>query len=322
MQKRNASANHQVGVPAGVRRTSRRSRQTFCPFAQLRGSYTRFRDTTLRHNSQFRATVRRCLGASVGRFMKLRVSMILIPLVVMACSDAADGGSDKNPRRETKNEDAGGREDAAARPSELTIVGGTCDRDGDCAQGRCITGESVTGVRYPGGYCSGSCMRAEDCGDGATCSQTFRSRPGTCYARCENDDGCRDGYRCRVSATSGLGMCMPGLRPLAAGIVGGPCSSDEDCGGAAMSCRRAFSEIEAPGGYCTLACAVHADCGEDGFCVSGAPSANYPVGMCFRTCTSFRACREGYMCQPLSSSSSEEGSGLCVPIVPDADAGT
>lgn len=243
--------------------------------------------------------------------------MVLTTVVLVGCSDAADGGSREGAQREREPEDAGEREDAAARSSERNVVGGTCSQDADCEHGRCIIGESVTGVRYPGGYCSGSCMSSEDCGEEAVCSQWFRGRPGTCYARCENDDGCRDGYRCRVSATSGLGMCMPGLKALADGVVGETCSSDEDCGGAAMSCRRTFSDFEAPGGYCTLACAVHADCGKGGFCVSGAPSTNFPVGICFSTCTPPGGCREGYMCQPLGGSS-EEYSGVCAPVIPDA----
>lgn len=241
-------------------------------------------------------------------------------LLVASCDDAADSGSHEDHQTQREREDAStpiemadACVDCRDAGRDAFVVGSPCANDADCGPGRCMSSENVTSTSYPGGYCTASCSEAADCGERGVCSAWFRGRAGTCYLRCETDEDCeREGYRCRMSATSGVGACLPGPRPLPDGTLGSACESDEDCGGNAMSCRTSIGGSEAPGGYCMQACAVNADCGDPGLCISGVNGSNLAIGACYRPCTPPGDCREGYECRSISGGS-EDDRGVCVP---------
>lgn len=248
------------------------------------------------------------------------IARLLALSFVVACDSAADGG-ERGDGQTLEREDAGAIPDAGKDAGETDaseaglangVVGSTCTEDADCGGvGRCMLSERVTSTPFPGGYCTAECETAADCGERGLCSIRFRGGVGTCYLGCERDEDCaRTGYRCRISATSGVGTCLPAPAPLPDGIVGSACSSDEDCGGGAMTCKTTFANGEAPGGYCSQSCAVHADCGESGFCVSGVNGVNLNIGTCYRTCSPPDGCRDGYVCQSFGGSTSEEA-GVC-----------
>ena len=203
-------------------------------------------------------------------------------------------------------------------------VGGTCSADDECAGGRCATMDT-TGAAFPGGYCTGRCLKDADCGERAFCDLGAAGAlgfgnlaAGTCYRRCEGDSDCgRDGYRCRSGAGGTSKRCIPGSKPLADGTVGKACGSDAECGGAAMSCITqmqvlnpgAFNgmmvnpgalttQLGYPGGYCSQRCVENVDCGAGGTCVGGLGGLGgaFALGTCYKSCGADGDCRTGYSC--------------------------
>jgi hypothetical protein len=176
------------------------------------------------------------------------------------------------------------------------IVGAPCTGAADCGAGRCQTGNEM--MMYPGGYCTGACLQDSDCGANGSCTLPLTGGAGTCYRGCQSDKDCREGYRCRLNGN--LQQCVPGAAPLADDVVGSACSTDQDCGGAMMSCRAILGTSTATGGYCSLACIEDSDCGVGGTCIGsfGAGLAGIlgPTGTCYRACTDASECREGYTC--------------------------
>jgi hypothetical protein len=50
--------------------------------------------------------------------------------------------------------------------------------------------------------------------------------------------------------------------------------------------------VPAPGGYCSLECALDADCGAGAQCIAN----SFLGGMCLANCESEEDCRGGYRC--------------------------
>lgn len=183
------------------------------------------------------------------------------------------------------------------------VVGDECTGTDDCPGGTCLTATpgiagGIGSVALPGGYCSGACTEAANCGEGGVCAPALvGSGAGTCYLGCSTDADCdRDGYRCRNLGT-GTRACSPAADPLPDDTVGDACSADEDCGGNEGSCvtelpgsglQGFINPVAAPDGYCSQACMEPADCGQGGACV---------LGTCYLVCSDNGDCRDGYVCE-------------------------
>jgi hypothetical protein len=91
-------------------------------------------------------------------------------------------------------------------------------------------------------------------------------------------------------------------------IVGKACTAAADCGSGgrcaptqSFGMLSAFLEtfglataLPAPGGYCTVACANDANCGEGGICLGAL--GTILMGECRKSCTANSDCRPGYEC--------------------------
>ena len=89
-------------------------------------------------------------------------------------------------------------------------VGGRCGSDGDCDK-RC-----VTGIQFPGGYCTITCTGDKDCPGGSACVMSSNDE-GICLATCQVPTDCAgygSGYQCnrqpRQSGTMGALVCIAG----------------------------------------------------------------------------------------------------------------
>ena len=151
----------------------------------------------------------------------------------------------------------------------------------------------------PGGYCSGRCLEAADCGEGGACVLPLGglgAGAGTCYLGCSSDDDCdRDGYRCRD--LGGMRGCSPAADPLPDDTVGKACSADADCGGNMGSCamqlpgpglQGILMPVVAPDGYCSQSCMEASDCGTGGACVLGPATRPAPMSAIAATATPAR----------------------------------
>jgi hypothetical protein len=179
------------------------------------------------------------------------------------------------------------------------VVGQACEGNADCGEGRCAA-TTPLGTRLPGGYCSARCLDESDCGEGGGCLvYAGSSNAGHCYARCGSDADCeREGYRCREIGPS-FRACYPAPKALPDHTAGNACGDDADCGGTENSCAfvlpfgsRATEDVEAPGGYCTQACSLDAECGAHAQCIA----AGSRGGMCLGRCDVDADCRDGYRC--------------------------
>lgn len=168
---------------------------------------------------------------------------------------------------------------------EPCILGGT-----RCAPGLCVS--SAVGVEvFPKNYClaplescTGNVSRAGVVFEG----QTF------VLQGCLLDRDCRvdDGYVCEE------GGCVPAEETPCDALVGSPCVSDDDCGGAGL-CLTTHSTIGAlPGGMCS----VHSS--QTCRPIDAAFIITHPEAYAFARCLSDAECRAGYVCA---------ADGLCVP---------
>lgn len=93
-------------------------------------------------------------------------------------------------------------------------------------------------------------------------------------------------------------------------IAGKTCKSDKDCENG--SCEQEVPAFpfenrtaqSAPGGFCSFACHVSADCGEGGVCIGAGESVGSfdmedGTGLCLAACSADTPCREGYNCVDL-----------------------
>jgi hypothetical protein len=232
-----------------------------------------------------------------------------------------DSGEAESAARGTRGENGEQAIDASVTPSLPDETAGKgCTNDDECAPGMCLTAFAASGggmMEAPGGYCSSGCMTNAECGTGGTCSGAFAgfggigAMAGRCLKGCGMDADCREGYRCvtalGMSVTSGaqdptgglLGASgcepIPETQKLADGVVGTPCDKHSDCGDG--RCQRGGAMGEYPGGYCTGACLVDADCGASGVCT---PPTAAGAGSCSLRCEQDTDCRDGYRCRTVS----------------------
>lgn len=72
--------------------------------------------------------------------------------------------------------------------NEGEVVGGPCTTDNDCDK-RCLTSGD-----FPGGTCSLTCAKHEDCPSGSRC---VSEEGGVCLLECSEPGDCRGGYTCK-----------------------------------------------------------------------------------------------------------------------------
>jgi hypothetical protein len=110
------------------------------------------------------------------------------------------GGSDSGGSGTGGESSSGGDAGTGGQVGDGPFVGDACTDNSECP----MLGEFAGSCRtiWPGGYCSGTCNRSEDCGPGNVCLTA-----GWCVKACEDDSECREEYRCYDD----LGTCEPGL---------------------------------------------------------------------------------------------------------------
>jgi hypothetical protein len=173
-----------------------------------------------------------------------RLPVLLAFASVLACGDDDDG-----PALTPAD---GGREggapvvrdmDASASPVRVTNVGAACDVDRDCTGALASCAEStLQNVSFAGGYCTASCLSADQCGNGecpfgelvaalGVGSPALEGlTAGQCLQSCTElgqRSSCRDGYVCTTySSLSPLAValeswqrpvCLPMVNAIDAG---------------------------------------------------------------------------------------------------------
>ncbi len=297
------------------------------------------------------------------------VGISALMLAANACSeDTTDnkgntGGDGDNTGGDGDNTGGDGDGDSTAKPIlGDNVAGKGCAAKADCgtdAKANCattLTGGTLPGLiagflpieldlsmEAPGGYCTASCTKDAQCGEGAVCFGVLPidliPTTGECRPTCSNNDDCRDGYECAALDASGLenldlggggggGLlsgidigtfidgavpktCQPKPKttPIADGIVGTACSSDADCGaGSCLGATAATDTAEAVEGSCTAVCAADSDCGAGGACLGQFYGSR---GQCAETCNADSDCkRDGFTCTDLL------GTKTCLPPQP------
>ncbi len=179
-------------------------------------------------------------------------------------------------------------------------IGSPCTANGECQFDFCAR------TRFPGGYCSRTCVSNADCPLGSTCSLDPGDATGLsriCLAACASPGtapaGCRAGYVCEKKGTSldGTPVCTPG------------CAGPGDCRGGASCDGRGF--CCGPEGF---ACCEGTTCAAGNSCASGYCKANPPPpppdGGALRSNGS--ACTAGAECvNGLCSKQAASGSSAC-----------
>jgi hypothetical protein len=243
--------------------------------------------------------------------MALRVASLRFALLLFCGGCAGAHGGDVDAGAHTA--------DAGRVKLPAHVAGKACKTDAQCAPGHCAKTLSATmgsdAPPAPGGYCTGRCVSAADCGAGAACAVPAGASTGQCLASCSDQSGCRDGYACvgagRASGISVLGSCqpLPKIETLGNGVAGAACASDTDCKGGRCASQSPLG-TPFPGNYCTGTCAADGDCGTGGACLVLAGSSG--AGQCFERCSTDAGCtREGYRCRSL-----DDGFSACYPAPP------
>jgi hypothetical protein len=80
--------------------------------------------------------------------------------------------------------------------NEGSLVGGSCDGDGDCQE------ECLKGGDFPRGTCSVSCRDDADCPAETDCVD---KSGGVCLLSCTSRSDCREGYTCKGEKNKGEG---------------------------------------------------------------------------------------------------------------------
>lgn len=239
-----------------------------------------------------------------------------------ACNAAADCGRDNYECATVNNpplvdEDTGMSVEVpkTCQPQRTPVaftneVGIACEDETACNGGICRGGDA-----WPGGYCSGACIKDSDCGAEGVCLLRLYGGGGSCYEGCTVDTDCkRDpmNYGC-IEATGGVKICGFKLDPLPAGVVGKACAADTDC--ANGECEDELNDIPAPGGYCTADdCEEDAQCGAGNFCLAEGRGTS-----CFQGCTADANCRTGYTCTDQGDTT--KMAKVCFPVATAGDAG-
>ncbi len=174
--------------------------------------------------------------------------------------------------------------------SFTTEVGIACTDDTSCNGGSCRMNQN-----FPGGYCSGYCFEASDCGTDGVCLLNTYGGGGDCFEGCTTDTDCsRDGSGYGCIDADGTKVCAAKADPLPEGVVGSACADDTTCGGGVCATMVGPEQVETPGGYCSsLGCVEDAQCGPGGIC-----SPTMGGTRCYKGCATNSDCREaeGYTC--------------------------
>jgi hypothetical protein len=203
------------------------------------------------------------------------------------------------------------------KPATSTVgdgaVGLACVSDADCKGGQCAA-SSPLGPEFPGHYCTGRCLEDAQCGAGGVCLVLIGSADaGHCYQACSSDADCtRDPYRCWTLAPN-FQACYPAQRALPDHTAGNACSSDHDCADVKNACASMLpaDDFAAPGGYCTQACSLDAQCGAGAQCIS----RGFSGGTCLGSCATASDCRAGYLCWAHGRDHNETDR-VCIPEAP------
>jgi hypothetical protein len=233
-------------------------------------------------------------------------------LVAIACGDDDKGKGSVTPPPTTPPTDAStspatGNNNAPA-PG---IVGKGCVTDTDCGgvakcsqtqgTGTLSTVTAMLGIPTdspaPGGYCTTSCERDADCGQGSVClGAAFGLLQGECRKGCMSNADCRaPDYECAIPdplpardggvaapTTGGLALAaqcqaVPKTDQLSDNQTGVACSNRADAG--VSPCGDGFCA----GAACSGICTTDSHCGAGGACVDvGLPGS---MGTCQETCT-------------------------------------
>jgi len=139
----------------------------------------------------------------------MRKFLILMSLAtgLMACSDGAESSTADVLRAETVT-------------PVTTTLGAPCATAADCkgTDTRCITTSAISGLTYPGGFCSAGCKMDAECGEKGWCplaqydagvfpSAEVQKGVTICLLKCETEKDCRTGYVC--SSESSLTFLPP-----------------------------------------------------------------------------------------------------------------
>jgi hypothetical protein len=182
-------------------------------------------------------------------------------LVSIAFASVLACGDDDEPAPSPAD---GGREaggpivrdmDASASTVRVTNVGAACDMDRDCTGALATCAEAtLQNVPLPGGYCTASCLSAEQCGNGDCPFGELVAAVGVgnaalggltagqCVQRCTElgqRSSCREGYVCtNYASISPLAVALPAWQrpvclPMAAAVDGGARDASSSSDGAA-----------------------------------------------------------------------------------------
>jgi hypothetical protein len=104
-----------------------------------------------------------------------------------------------------------------AAPLPDNVTGNSCSADTDCG-GAAMSCRTQTLAQpmmtLPGGYCTGSCVEASDCGSGGACvGATGGQANGNCFKACTGDTECRTGYVCAGPSGARAGTMPTVCRP-------------------------------------------------------------------------------------------------------------
>lgn len=82
-------------------------------------------------------------------------------------------------------------------------VGSDCQTNSDCGGG-----DFFCSTNQPGGYCTQSCARANDCPAGSVCLFVDGDTRSFCFETCQSWRDCRTGYQCNPMSGSNDGFCF------------------------------------------------------------------------------------------------------------------
>lgn len=124
---------------------------------------------------------------------------------LFACADGAETGNDMRGQQTLGQE--------AVKPV-IENLGAPCKVNEDCkgTGTRCITTSQISGLVYPGGFCTAGCASDAECGTGGWCplatmdagvfpSAEVQKAVTICLLKCEADKDCREGYVCTTESS-------------------------------------------------------------------------------------------------------------------------
>lgn len=137
----------------------------------------------------------------------MRQFLILVSIAsgLMACADGAESGAEQEQKAL--------KQEATVTPL-IEKTGAPCAADADCkgTGTRCITTSQISGLTYPGGFCTVGCKTDAECGEGGACplasidasvfpSPEIQKAVTVCLPKCEADTDCREGYVCSTESS-------------------------------------------------------------------------------------------------------------------------